>query len=72
MDYTQNPNSVIFLKDTDIVQDVEGKNSSGEVVLTNGVASYDFANNISSTANVQINTVDQKVAALDSWTKEEF
>ena len=58
MDYTQNPNSVIFLKDTDIVQDVEGKNSSGEVVLTNGVASYDFANNISSTANVQINTVD--------------
>lgn len=72
MDYTQNSNSVIFLKDTDIVQDVEGKNSSGEVVLTNGVASYDFANNISSTANVQINTVDQKVAALDSWTKEEF
>lgn len=72
MDYTKNPDSVVFLKDTDIVQDVEGKNSSGEVVLANGVASYDFANSISSTANVQINTVDQKVAALDSWTREEF
>lgn len=58
MDYTQNPNSVIFLKDTDIVQDVEGKNSSGEKVLTNGVASYDFANSISSTAKTQINTVE--------------
>ena len=72
MDYTQNPNSVIFLKDTDIVQDVEGKNSSGEKVLANGVASYDFANSISSTAKTQINTVEQTVAALDSWTKEEF
>ena len=58
MDYTNNQNSVIFLKDTDIVQDVEKKNSLGQVVPLNGVASYDFANNISSTAKTKINAVE--------------
>ena len=72
MDYTKNPDPVGVHKDGHLVYEIEKKNSSGEVVLANGVVSYDFANNISSTANAQINTVDQKVAALDSWTREEF
>ena len=40
MNYTHDPNQVVFLKDTDIVKDTTGKNEAGNLVEENGIASY--------------------------------
>lgn len=42
MKYTNLSDEIVFLKDSDIVQDFDEKAVSGTIVETNGIPSYSF------------------------------
>ncbi len=75
MEYTKNEDSVVFLKDTDIVQDIDGNNTSGDAataVAKNGVASFDLVSSLSATSLSVDNVISANVSALCANTDEEF
>ena len=58
MNYTDDKNQVVFLKDGDIAVTLEGKSVSGVDILSNGVPSFDLL----STLNSALSTYDKNLS----------
>ena len=65
MNYSNNPNQVVFLKDSDIVQDIAGKNISGNSVEINGIASYNLVSAISNDTHVAIDNIMSDILSVN-------
>ncbi len=64
MEYSNETSTIVFLKDADIVQDLEGKTTSGSTVEKNGVASFDLAKNLSTTSELSDNALSGHISTL--------
>lgn len=68
MNYTNDSNQVVFLKDTDIVQDISGNNTAGlstTAVVKNGIASYNLVSAISNDTSVAINSLMSDILSVN-------
>ena len=59
MNYTDDKDQVVFLKDGDIAVTLAGKSASGAAILSNGVPSFDLL----STLNSALSTYDENLSA---------
>jgi len=44
--YTDNPETIVFLKDSDIACHIEGTTASGKEILSNAVPSFDLLSSL--------------------------
>ena len=71
MNYTSNDDQVVFLKDTDIVQDINGNNVASNEVISNGVASYDLVSAVSSTTSANVEFLSSNLSTLSGRFDDE-
>lgn len=71
MEYPIVENQVVFLKDTDIVQDINGNNVSHNAVISNGIASYDLVSAISGVTSADVDFLSGKLSALSGRFDDE-
>lgn len=64
--YTTSADQVVFLKDTDLVKNIQGENFADSIISTNPVASFDLVSSLSDTAELCITS-----AALSISTNAE-